>query len=460
MITKHTFYKYLKCPSWVAHEAREGHFSDGLKTRIQQDGLLFGVEAEIVTKRGPVEDVHSDDLEEAQEKTLSAMKLGVQTIYGGTLIHKHYVAQPDLLEKVQGRSAFGDYYYVAVDIKRSRRIKPEYKLQGCFYADVLLVIQGVKPVDGYVMHADGSIDSYRLEEAEVEYRLTRHNIERILDGEETPHFLTSDCKQSPWFHVCKEDTVKCDDLSLINRIWRSEIDSLRQAGIEKFSDLVAISAKELKEKVTGITADRLEYLHLQATALHEYKTIRVGGLELEPKGREFYVDIESDPLRDCDYLFGVLVVEDGKVLEYKKFLATKPADEAVAWSDFLDFIDSDSAAPIIHWGQAERFTFSTLAKKYKTEEGRLESLLSRSIDLLEKIRTAIIFPLSFYSLKDIAQYLGFNWRHSDASGLNSVLWYEDWLTTGNKLALEDIINYNEDDVRATWFVLNWARTNK
>lgn len=84
-------------------------------------------------------------------------------------------------------------------------------------------------------------------------------------------------------------------------------------------------------------------------------------------------------------------------------------------------------------------------------------IAERSVDVLERLREAVIFPLSFYSLKDIAQFLGFRWRHDDASGLNSVLWYEDWLRTGNREMLNDVLRYNEDDVRATWVVRQWAK---
>ena len=57
--------------------------------------------------------------------------------------------------------------------------------------------------------------------------------------------------------------------------------------------------------------------------------------------------------------------------------------------------------------------------------------------------------------KDVAKYLGFAWRTADASGMDSVGWYEAWLSTGSVDDLDRIINYNEDDVRATWHVIQW-----
>ncbi len=80
-------------------------------------------------------------------------------------------------------------------------------------------------------------------------------------------------------------------------------------------------------------------------------------------------------------------------------------------------------------------------------------------DVLTKLREHVIFPLSFYSLKDVAKYLDFHWRTTEASGMDSIGWYEAWLERGDASALQQTIDYNEDDVRATWHVLDWAHKN-
>jgi len=79
------------------------------------------------------------------------------------------------------------------------------------------------------------------------------------------------------------------------------------------------------------------------------------------------------------------------------------------------------------------------------------------IDILEVLRPAVVFPLSFYSLKDIASYLGFRWRSDDASGANSVLWFEEWLKKKSQKMMQKILEYNEDDVRATSHLKQWLQ---
>jgi predicted RecB family nuclease len=459
-ITKQSFYRYAKCPSWIAHDAKSVQAEDALRIRLQEDGLLPVVERNLLTKRGTiVAEVTADDADEAMEQTLSFMRQGVQTIYRPMLMLDASLACPDFLERVQGKSLFGDYYYVACDIKRSRNIKPDYKLQGCFYADVLALIQKTKPVQGYIMNARGEIHSYLLAEAEVEYHLSRDAIKRILEGEEEPHFLTSDCKQSPWFSACKADAVTCDDISRINRIWRSEAEALRATGFVTVTAFAQTHPDLIFGRVPGITRERIAFLHMQARALFTGNISVVKPIELPPSHQCIVVDVESDPLRDADYLFGVLVVEGDKA-DYHAFLAKDPADERQAWESFVAFIRSYIGYPIYHYGWSEQDIFRRLGEKYGTDVGVLSMLEEQGVDLLMRLRDSVIFPLSFYSLKDIAQHLGFSWRRDDASGLNSVLWYERWLTEHDESSLRDVVLYNEDDVRATLHLLRWAERQR
>jgi predicted RecB family nuclease len=453
-VSEHSFYQYVKCPTWLVFDAKASQLDDNLRQRLQEDGLLPEVERQLLANRKVVEIVEQD-MDEAAVATVAQMSQGAQTIYRGVLMHGHYVARPDILERVQGKSQFGDYYYVACDIKRSRHIKEEYKLQGAFYADVLQLIQGLRPLQGYVMRPSGEIEGYLLDEISLRYSVTLDAIERILDGEQEPHFLTSDCKQSSWFHECKKMAIACDDLSLLNRIWRSEVKDFSAAGFKTISELAAVHPDLVAAKVTGISRDRLDFLHLQARALANKRHFVLRPVDVPAGDSALIVDVESDPLRDAHYLFGVLEVH-GQEQKYHAFLAKDPNNEGQAWEQFVTYIRGFIGTPIYHYGWSEQDIFRELGNKYGTDPEVLLMLQEQSVDLLERLRESVVFPLSFYSLKDLAQYIGFRWRHDDASGLNSVLWFEEWLKNGNQQALTDVIEYNEDDVRATWELRNWA----
>jgi len=458
IITERSFYKYLKCPSWIAHEAKEEHLvEDALRVKLQHDGLLRERQLALLANR-PMVEVVTEDQDEAMVKTVELMAQGVQTIYRPVLVHHHWIARPDILERVEGKSKLGEYYYVACDIKRSRRLKDEYCFQGSFYALLLAEVQGIKPIQGYVMHPDGVVESYMLEAYATKFHLTLDAIERILNGEEEPHFLTSDCKQSPWFSVCKHGSASCDDLSRLNRVWRSEVKSINDAGLYTVTDFAKSSKEYLATHITGVPTDRLAFLQEQAKALIEDRVIVLGAVDFAPGLDAIIIDVESDPLRnDFHYLIGVLEVH-GDASSFRSFLAKKPDEEGTMWQEFSAYLANKPAIPIYHYGYFEVDVVKTLIERHGVHHDMSATMiLPRMVDVLTKLRDRVIFPLSFYSLKDVAKYLGFAWRTDDANGLDSISWYENWLTSGNPADLSRIVEYNEDDVRATWHVVDWAR---
>jgi len=456
IISEKTFFHYLKCPNWIYHKAHtdEEKMIQPLQEQLIDDGLLIEKQREVLGDRLDLIEIEIEDPEKAFEETLKAMREGHQTIFHGALLYGHWIGHPDILEKVEGKSRLGDYYYVAADIKRSRTLRNDYKFQGCFYAELLEQIQGIKPLQGYIMTPDRVLLSYLIESFETSYKLTLHEIERILAGDKPAHFLTSGCKQSPWFSICKEESQLYSDLSLLNHIWREEIALFKKCGIESVRDLATYSDAKIKKQCPFFEKERLFWLRDQAKALTSGEYIIKQAIFFKESSVELYFDIESDPLRDFDYLFGLLVNQKNK-LKYHGFIAKKPEEEAKMWYTFIKCIESFPDAPIYHYGWFEREVIHRFSMRYETPESVKHSLEENMIDLLNLIRPAVIFPLSFYSLKDIATYLGFKWQHLEVAGSNSIFYFENYLETHKKKYLEEILAYNEEDVRATFHLKQW-----
>jgi uncharacterized protein len=457
LITEQSFYQYLKCPSWVYFDAHalEGKPHHALLSMLADGGLVPEIERAVLKDRELAE-VTAEDPESAFMQTLAFMREGRQTIYHGVLIDAHSVGHPDLLEKVEGRSKLGDYYYVAADVKHSRHARDEFKFQGCFYAELLERVQGVKPKQGYLVTPDGEILPYLIDEFEAKYALALDDIERIVAGQNPPHFVTSGCKQSPWFDRCQSLSESCRDLSLLNRVWREETSRLERAGIRDVETLAAKSVSELMRLAPDLSPERIEIMRDQAIAMRDGHHMIRRPIDLPQNGVELYFDIESDPLRDFTYLFGVLAVEKGKA-EYHAFFADTPEEEGKIWKEFTGFLERYFDAPIFHYGTYERDVASRFAAKFGVSELVREALERNLVDVLERIRPSVIFPLSFYSLKDLAAYAGFAWRSGDASGANSVLWFENYLKAKDAGLKKKIVEYNEDDVRATAQLVDWLR---
>ncbi len=459
-ITEKTFYQYIKCPNWVyfdlhSDQPRPHH---PLMLQLIDDGMIESRQRDVISDRVDIAEVTAEDPDVAFNQTLGFMREGRQTIYHGVLVDQHWVGHPDVLEKVEGKSNLGNYYYIAADIKRSRYLKDEFKFQGCFYAELLELIQGVRPVKGYTISPDKEIFEYLIEDFESQFHLTLTEIEKIVAGKKPAHFVTTGCKQSPWFSECRSESEACDDLSLLNRVWREEVAALQECQVKTISELAKIPLAELERRVPNVSVSRLEIMHDQAVAIKKGVHIIRKSVDLEEDEIELYFDIESDPLRDFDYLLGVLkVTKKGET--FHPFFAESVEQLPNMWMEFCDFILQHVDAPIYHYGYFEQEVVHRFAAKYGASEMVTEALDRNMIDILELVRPAIIFPLSFYSLKDIASYIGFHWRAEDASGANSVIWFEEWLTKKSPKLIQKIMEYNEDDVRATWKLKQWLTKN-
>ncbi|MBT5808410.1 TM0106 family RecB-like putative nuclease [Candidatus Uhrbacteria bacterium] len=457
-ITEKTFFQYLKCANWIYFDTHTDQARPHvpLMQQLQDQGLIHEMQRDLISDKEDLAEVTAEDPDEAFRQTLEFMREGRQSIYRGTLIDKHWVGNPDLLERVEGRSGLGDYYYVAADIKHTRQVRDDHMFQGCFYAELLERVQGTKPVQGYVITPDNVVHDYLIEDFEAQYSLNLGEIEKIVAGKRPAHFVTSGCKQSPWFKECLTESESCNDLSLLNRVWRDEVRRLAGAGVKTVSELAVKSVPELEALVPNVNPSRLETMRDQAIAIHDHRHIIRADIELPEASIELFFDIEADPLRDFIYLFGVYEVTD-KGEQYYQFFAETPEQEGAMWQEFITFIEGRIDAPIYHYGWYEQDVIRHFSAKFGISEIAREALHRNMIDILSVIRPAIIFPLYFYSLKDIATYIGFNWRSKDASGANSVVWFEEWLKKKSPKLLKKIVEYNEDDVIATYKLQRWVR---
>ncbi len=457
-LTPDAFYKYVKCPNWVYWDIfgdpkEKGDVPEMMKN-LREQGLLH--EKEVIREMfGDCQEMPvSGKAEEQFAATLKAMKKG-KTICQGTLMDGDWVGRPDLLIPKREPSKLGKWTYEAVDIKSAYALSDAHKYQLTFYALLLEKIQGSRPETGKIINADRQTLEFPISEAYADFFDILGRILAIRGGQKPDPFFTSACKDSPWFATCRKEAEAQDDVSLVYKLYKNEYRKLKEAGYRTLTAVATADSEALFSEVRGISEARLERIRLQAKALHEKKIIRIGNPDLPEKKEELHFDIEGDPLLGVEYLFGLLI-RQGKKEEYKCFLAEKPEDEGKAWLEFCDFIEGWVGTPIYHYGWYEHDVIRRLSAKYGISEKAAEALgFANMIDLVKVVQRSAIFPLYFYSLKDLCKHLGFKWRAEDASGANSVLWFQEWLEKGNRKKLQKIIDYNEDDVRATAFLKDW-----
>jgi predicted RecB family nuclease len=90
----------------------------------------------------------------------------------------------------------------------------------------------------------------------------------------------------------------------------------------------------------------------------------------------------------------------------------------------------------------------------------LEALFAapRSVDLyFDVVLPATEWPTRDYSIKTLAKFLGFHWRDTHPSGAASIEWFHRWVESGDPAIRQRILDYNEDDCRATRVLLDGVR---
>ncbi|HTP56908.1 MAG TPA: TM0106 family RecB-like putative nuclease [Candidatus Paceibacterota bacterium] len=464
-LTAEHFYKFFQCPHWIWYDI----YADSHR-RKEPSPLL-----DIIYKGKPADGAHAiaahkkfeelkpedyRDLEEAYLATLELMRQG-KNIYHGVLMTEDWVGMPDLLEARPGKSKFGDFQYVAYDVQRSLDLRDETKFPLVFYSLILEAIQGVRPREAYVIDPQGNERAFVVDDFVDRFHATREEIERILAGEKPPPFIKSSCKRTPWYSLCLEGSEGCNDVSLVYRLSQADQRRLYAVNIRTVTDLANADGDELRQLFEDWPYDKIVRLQNQARVLlsGEPKVLRKP--QFPTVRTEVFLDVEADPTRDVEYLIGMLLRDTTTGdTRYERLVAERPDDEGDVWHKFLDMLAVWEDFAIYHYAAYERAVFDRLMLRHGAPNDLATKFHANAVDLHQKTVDTVVLPLYFYTLKDVAKFIGFRWSDPEAGGAESVAWYDRWLTSGDRASLDRIIRYNEDDVRATLALRDWLATLK
>ena len=76
------------------------------------------------------------------------------------------------------------------------------------------------------------------------------------------------------------------------------------------------------------------------------------------------------------------------------------------------------------------------------------------------VKSKTEWPTYDHSIKTLAKHLGFAWRDTHPSGAASIQWYDEWVRHGDPAMKQRLLDYNEDDGRATRYLLDGIRELK
>ena len=344
---------------------------------------------------------------------------------------------------------------------------------------ILEKIQGVFPEQTAIINRNKMTIPFVISEKDKQKTIDRvDEIIEILKGNKPPLKLSSMCKNSPWYSLCVSDAEAKNDIALLYDLDMRAHKVLRESGINTVNDAAVMDVSSLP-KVPYASPETLERVKIQAQSLRDGELKWIVKPQLSDVPLKIFFDIEGDPiLSNVQYLFGFWIAGDpefkyakvGHVRKYPDegkyflyFLAEKIEDEGLMWRSFLEWLEllpKDNYA-VYHYANYEKAWTSKLAEKYGGSASFSE-FHSKLFDLMRVREDCIVFPLYFYSIKDIAKskFLNFKWRHAKAGGAQSIFWYEQWLTENDRSILNDIVDYNEDDVRATEYFYDWLVKNE
>lgn len=422
--------------------------------------------------------------DEKDRQTLAAMQRGEPLVYAGRVTADDLVGEPDLLRREEGG-------YVPVDIKSGageegadddRKPKRHYAVQLALYVDVLERIGRSAGRRGFIWDVHGEQVLYDLSRAQGprtpatwwdEYQSTLETTRSIV-GQRTATLpaYASICKQCHWRSACVAHLEEVNDLTLIPELGRSKRDTLvgtfATVAAMAVSDPAAYRRPNSKTTFTGIGFDTLAKFQRRADLLctTDARPYLTAPVTLPSVDRELFFDIELDPMRDVCYLHGFVerLRGDNAGERYVAFFADDPtpSQEEQAFAQAWAYVQQALPCAIYYYSPYERTHWRRLQQRYSAvcSADAIENVFSApsTVDLYTSvIRRVTEWPTHDHSIKTLARHLGFQWRDTEPSGAASIEWFHRWVETRDPTVRQRLLDYNEDDCRATRVLLDGVR---
>lgn len=429
----------------------------------------------------PFLDLSGHDGETREKLTADAMSRGETLIFGGRISAGDLLGDPDLLRKENDG-------YIAGDIKSGvglegssedlQKPKVHYGVQVALYTDILEQ-KGISPSriafiwdvngDELIYDLNAPLGKRKKESLWDEYQSALNLARQIAETANTTLPANSSvCKLCHWYSACQENVRSTDDLTLISELGRSKRDVM-MGQISSVNQLAGCDINDFfdgkKTVFRGIGQGTLEKMKLRAGLLcqKDASPVQTGDIVIPNSETELFFDIEVDPFNDICYLHGFTIRknQDPATEEYIAFFSDSlnPDEEKKVFSEAYKFIKECQPCAMYYYSKYERTIWRKLQEKYPDvcSADDIEAIFDPSfaIDLYyDVVKSSTEWPTNDYSLKTLAKFLGFKWRDTEPSGAASIEWFNQYCETQDPAIKERILEYNEDDCRATAILLD------
>jgi predicted RecB family nuclease len=416
------------------------------------------------------------------ERTLKEIRKASPVIYQGELRAKvsvdgqvlDIVGIPDFMIK-EG----ADYFIRDCKIARhaTEDKHPEIPRQLQIYGWLFEKNTGKRPSKLEVLKGDGEIEviDYQGEVVAVSHLQELLAVIALSEEPYSPVGWTK-CLSCAYNDLCMSRAYESQTVSLLLDVDQGLARRLKELGVLTIKDLVTryneTSLSELKKPHGGKeqrVGKRAAGILLQAKAMLENKEIVLKKPEFPVSKNYVMFDLEGLPpqLDELDkvYLWGTQVFGERPGHFQYSLAEMGTYGDRKGWEDFLKIagkiFDEYGDIPLMHWANYERTKVNTYIKRYGDVDGIADRVLSNLVDLLPITKNAVVLPQPSYSLKVVEQHVGFTRSQDEFGGDWSIAKYIEAVETEDEEKRQDIMNeiikYNEEDLQATWTVLEWLR---
>ncbi|HET9940605.1 MAG TPA: TM0106 family RecB-like putative nuclease, partial [Candidatus Eisenbacteria bacterium] len=380
---------------------------------------------------------HVEPETEAVERTLAAMKDGVDVIVQAALVEGRWLGRADVLRRVERSSIFGSWSYEVYDTKLALETRGGSVLQLCLYSDLLAGLQGVSPEFMHIVppRPEFPPESYRVADYAAYYRRVRRQAEEAVDspaddaaGSPTYPLPVAHCDICTWWKSCDDRRRADDHLSLVASISKLQTRELESRGIKTLAGLagepIPLSwrpkrgAKETYERAREQARVQLEGRRT-GDPVHEWLPLEEGrGLTLVPRPSpgDVFLDLEGDPFAGQggqEYLFGWAALDEtGDPMHY--FLwALDRSVERIAFEVFIDEVmarwQQYPEMHVYHYAAYEPAALKRLMGRHATREAEIDGMLRAGlfVDLHTVVRQSMRASVEEYSIKKLEPVFGY-----------------------------------------------------
>lgn len=437
-------------------------------------------EANHLSGLGPHTDVRGGTLEERADRTRTAIQQLDPVLYQAVFIvetelngeHVRVVGIPDFLIRRDGGYVIRD---CKLSLHADEKSHPEILRQCELYAWQFERAGGSPPTGIEVVLGDCTVASIPCDGGTAALDL----LGRILATNqlaEPPYEPVgwSKCQGCGFRDTCWPEAEKRRDAAIVYGVDQNLARALRDEGVVTIEDLLKSFTPEtlaVFERPWGARLQKVgksaARILQQAEAMQTGKEIRLGRPRL-PAGTSFVMfDVEGLPPQmdelDKVYLWGTQLFGDSPGPYHAAVAGFGPEGDRQGWMDFLErcraVFEQHGDIPFVHWHHYEITKLKEYVDRHGDVDGIADRIRRNCFDLLPATRDAIVLPDPSYSLKVVEQRVGYKRKLDEYGGSWSMAKFIEATETIDQAErdsiMQQIIDYNREDLEATWAVMRW-----